>query len=315
MKRFAATALAAGLALAAPGSEAASPGAGRIAFSLDRNDVSAIYTVRPDGTGLRKLTRPIVHQGFGGDSEPVWSAKGRRLAFTRDLPYWGRDRFRVHVIGAGGRNEDPVTSGPFDVMPTWSPGGRLAFVRLAVGDALTLSTIYAVTPGAHSKKLIPGRSDITPAWSPDGRTIAFARLAQGIATLFLANADGSSVRPVGLEGVQPAWSPDGGRIAYVSYADRNGQTCGGDECTPNGELYLIGPDGSGATRLTWNRADDAHPTWSPDGRRIAFTSGYELASSGHPPWLMVISAAGGQAKRITRLTGIHDPAWSPAGVR
>jgi len=57
------------------------------------------------------------------------------------------------------------------------------------------------------------------------------------------------------------------------------------------------------------------PTWSPDGRRIAFTSGYELMSNGHAPWLMVVGTEGGTPRRVTRLAGIHDPAWSPAGVR
>jgi Tol biopolymer transport system component len=316
MKRLAALAFAAGFVLATQGSEAGIPGSGRIAFSFGRSDVSAIYTVRPGGSDLRQLTRPTVHQGFGGDSGPVWSADGRRIAFARDLPYWGSDRFRVHVIGAGGRGERAVTSGPFDVMPTWSPRRtRLAFVRLVVGDVLTYSTIYGLSLGARPAELIAGRTDITPAWSPDGKTIAFARLSGGRAELFLAAADGTDVRTLGVEGVQPAWSPDGSRLAVVSYADRNGQTCGGDDCSPNGEVYVVGADGTGLRRLTWNKADDAHPTWSPDGRRIAFSSGYELASNGHLPWLMVVSAEGGRAKRITGLTGIRDPAWSPANVR
>jgi WD40-like Beta Propeller Repeat len=140
--KLAGIAVAAGFALAAPGSQAAGTSAGRIAFALDRGDVSSIYTVRPNGTGLRRLTRPVVHQGFGGDSGPVWSPDGRRVAFARDLPYWGADRFRVLVIRADGRREAPVTSGPFDVMPTWSPRrNRLAFVRLVIGDALVYSTI------------------------------------------------------------------------------------------------------------------------------------------------------------------------------
>jgi TolB protein len=316
MKHLAGLALAAAFALAAQGSQAAVSGSGRIAFALDRGDVSAIYTVRPDGTGLRQLTRPIVHQGFGGDSGPVWSADGRRLAFARDLPYWGADRFRVHVIGAGGGGERPVTSGPFDVMPTWSPSRRrLAFVRLIVGDALTYSSIFSLDLGGRTTELIAGRGDVTPAWSPDGKTIAFARLGGDAAELYLASADGGNVRPLGVYGVQPAWSPDGSRLAFVSYADRNGQTCGGDDCSPNGEIYVVGKDGTGLLRLTTSNADDAHPTWSPDSRRIAFSSGYELASNGHAPWLMVAPAAGGRPLRITRLAGIRDPAWSPAHVR
>ena len=301
--------------VAAAGSNGAAHPAGRIAFALDRGDISSIWSVRADGSGLRQITKPFVRQGFGGDSGPVWSGDGRKLAFARDLPYWGSDRFRLHVVGAGGRGDEEVTSGPFDVMPAWSPTRRLAFVRLVTGDTVTVSTIYAVTPGGRPEKLILGSSDVTPSWSPDGRSIAFARLENGQPKLFLADADGSNVRSLGLGGSQPAWSPDSQRLAFVSAADGYGATCGGGGCAPNGELYTVRSDGSGLTRLTRTKADEGHPTWSPDGSRIAFTSGYDLASSGHYPWLMIVPADGGRAIRITRLTGIHDPAWSPASVR
>jgi TolB protein len=318
MKRLAGLAVAAALIGVGDGSHAATGGAGRIAFSYDRNDISAIFTVRPDGTGLHQLTHPIVHQGLGGDSGPVWSTDGRRLAFERDLPYWGSDRFRVNIVDAAGHKERPVTAGPFDVMPTWSPDRhRLAFVRLVIGAALTDSSIYLWSP-RRTSPLIAGNADLTPAWSPDGRTIAFARLGADLlgtdAQLFLAAADGADVRPLGIQGVQPAWSPDGRQLAFISYTDRNGQTCGGNDCSWNGELYVVNADGSGLRRLTTSKADDAHPSWSPDGRSIAFTSGYELLGSGHAPWLMVVPSAGGTPRRIGRLAGVHDPSWSPASV-
>lgn len=301
--------------VAASASAAGRPPPGRIAFALDRGDISSIWTVRPDGSGLRQVTRPFVRQGFGGDSGPVWSADGRKLAFARDLPYWGSDRYRVHVVGSTGRGDDEVTAGPFDVMPSWSASGRrLAFVRLVVGDEVTLSTIYVVAPGGSAKKLVAGSRDVTPAWSPDGRWIAFARLLGSRAELYVAAADGSGVRDLGVAGTQPAWSPDSQHLAFVSYADGYGATCGGGGCMTNGELYTVRSDGSEPTRLTHSKADDAHPSWSPDGRSIVFSSGYELASSGHRPWLMVVGAAGGRPTRLTRLVGIHDPAWSPATV-
>lgn len=309
-------ALAGALAVAsAPQSQAAPAAQGRIAFARDRGDISSIWSIRPDGSGLRQVTRPFVRQGFGGDSGPVWSRDGRRLAFSRDLPYWGADRFRIRVVGAGGHGDEAVTSGPFDVMPTWSPTRRLAFVRLEIGDEVTVSTIYTVRPGAQPEKLILGSRDVTPAWSPDGRLLAFSRLGGDHTDLYVANADGADVRAVGVEGSQPAWSPDGQRLAFVSTVDRNGATCGSGTCLPNGEIYTVRLDGSGLKRLTRSKADDAHPTWSPDGRRIAFSSGYDITTSGHAPWLMLVSAGGGPARRLTRMAGIHDPDWSPASVR
>lgn len=305
----------AALALSVGASQAAAPSPGLIAFALGgRDDNTAIYLVRPDGSGLRQLTHPQVRQGYGGDSGPVWSPDGRRLAFARDLPAWGADQFHVGLIRANGRGERALTAGPYDVMPAWAPdSSRLAFVRLVVGDAVTLSSIYSLTLAGSATELIGGGADVSPAWSPDGRTIAFARLIDGKAQLYVADADGSGAHALGIAGTQPAWSPDGRRLAYVSYADRNGRTCIAGSCTVDGEIYVADAAGGNIRRITTSKADDAHPTWSPDGSLLAFSSGYEV--NGHPPWLMVAPVAGGRPHRVTRLAGIHDPAWSPAVVR
>jgi Tol biopolymer transport system component len=289
--------------VAATASAGANRPPGRIAFSLERGDVASIWTVRADGTGLREVTKPIVHQGFGGDSEPVWSHDGRRIAFSRDLPYWGSDRFRIHVVGTHGRGDAELTSGPFDVMPTWAPNRRLAFVRVVNGDTVSISSIYSVGPGAQPAKLILGSRDVTPAWSPDGKAIAFARLVDDRPRLYVADADGASVRSLGVEGAEPAWSPDGQRLAFT--AASGGHT----------DVYTVRVDGTDLTPLTQTRADETHPTWSPDGRLVAFSRGFDRASGGDRPWLMVVGASGGPATRLTRLSGIYDPAWSPASVR
>jgi TolB protein len=177
--------------------------------------------------------------------------------------------------------------------------------------------------GRHAARLVSDGVDISPAWSPDGRTIAFSRLGdQSLpideSTLYLADADGSHIRPLGqapVRGVSPAWSPDGGRIAFVSFSDHNDSVCPADGCPPSGEIYVVNSDGTGLARLTSSTADDEHPSWSPDGSRIAFASGFALPSQGHPSWLATIPAAGGTATRIGHFSGVLDPAWSPAGVR
>jgi Tol biopolymer transport system component len=297
----------------------------RIAFGLERGGVSGIYTVRPNGSGLRRLTVPPTRQQLGGDSGPVWSPDGRRIVFERDLVYWGEDRYRLAVVRAAGGLARQLTKGPYDAMPTFSPNGRrIAFVRLTRSDAGATVSLYAIDRfGRHATRLVSDGLDISPAWSPDGKTIAFSRLADPSlpieeATLYLADADGSHVRPLGqapVTGVSPAWSPDGGRIAFVSFADHNGNVCPADGCPPSGEIYVVNGDGTGLTRLTISRADDEHPTWSPDGSRIAFASGFALRNEGHPSWLVTIPAGGGSPTRIGRFSGVLDPAWSPVGVR
>jgi TolB protein len=65
-------------------------------------------------------------------------------------------------------------------------------------------------------------------------------------------------------------------------------------------------DGTGAHRITSSAPDDNSPTWSPDGRRIAFSRVDEL---------FVVPSGGGSARRIGQGVGGEalDPAWSPNG--
>jgi Tol biopolymer transport system component len=321
MRPLLVTALAALLVGAAHGAGTAESRS-RIAFGLERDDLSSIYTVRPDGSGLRRLTVPPTRQQLGGDSGPVWSSNGRRIVFERDLTYWGADRYRLAAVPSAGGLSRQLTKGPYDAMPTLSPkSARIAFVRL-IGGTLSLYTINRL--GRHAAPLLSDGVDVSPAWSPDGRTIVFSRLSDPSlpieqATLYLADSNGSNVRSLGqapVRGVSPAWSPDGRKLAFVSFADHNGPACPpNDSCPSSGEIYVVGADGTGLTRLTTSTADDEHPTWSPDGSRIAFASGFLLASQGHPPWLMTIPSAGGSATRIGRFSGVLDPSWSPAGIR
>ncbi len=252
-------AAAAALLAGAGGSANGAPAQGRIAFGIERGSVSSLYTVRPDGNGLRRVTVPPTRQDLGGDSGPVWSPDGRRLVFERNLPYWGNDRFRLNAVPATGGIARPLTQGPFDVMPSVSPNGRrIAFTRLVasvVTPAISLFTVNA--RGQRPSQLLAGGFDLSPAWSPDGTAIAFTRLDSDTAPieeaeLFLAAADGSNVRPLepGVKGISPAWAPDGSRLAFVSFADHNGASCPASNCSPNGEIYLVNADGSGLRRLT-----------------------------------------------------------------
>jgi Tol biopolymer transport system component len=66
-------------------------------------------------------------------------------------------------------------------------------------------------------------------------------------------------------------------------------------------------DGSDQVRLTTDSADDLNPTWSPDGRKIAFDSRRDGNAE-----IYVMDADGSDQTRITNNAASDtDPAWSP----
>ncbi|MCB9105876.1 MAG: serine/threonine-protein kinase [Anaerolineales bacterium] len=94
-----------------------------------------------------------------------------------------------------------------------------------------------------------------------------------------------------------AWSPVDNRIAYVS------------EETGNGDIYVLNLDGSSKIRLTENTSDfDKHPTWSPDGSRIAFWSDMGFANNRQ---IFVVDLA---TREITSLSDNPFNDWDPIWV-
>lgn len=99
-------------------------------------------------------------------------------------------------------------------------------------------------------------------------------------------------------------SPDGRRIAFVvTVMDK-------DANRGNSDIWTVPTQGGEPRRLTASPQSDAHPRWSPDGRRIAFIS----ARSGSPQ-VWTIDPDGGEAVQLTRLsTGASGVVWSPTGT-
>jgi hypothetical protein len=249
--------------------------------------------------------------------------------YRRGEPY---QRSRIAVVGSQGGAPRPITAGDGEGSPAWSPDGQwIAFTRGRFVPAGRIrghpvsrleSALFVVHPdGSGLRQLTSGPYfDITPTWSRDGTEVAFARVrtepeqVPGPSSLYVLDAAGGSPRPLGADGYSPAWSPDGSQLAFVSGRDRNGETCGEDECTPNGELYVMPGGGGPQVRLTNTKADDAAPAWSPDGSAIAFAS--ERAYPGNYQYEIYTTTPDGQC--VTRLTNASSssssPAWRPGAV-
>ena len=233
-----------------------------------------IFLIRPDGGGREQLTWNDVWDG-----QPHLSPDGRRIVFAseRVTTPGDRPRLEIYVMNVDGSNTRQLTDGDGDAgHPRWSPDGtRVAFVR---NDPVTFQgrIIVMNADGSNIHPLITdsAASDADPEWSPDGRKILFqsVRSPRGIPTMYVMDATGTNVRMLAGDGACAGWvngarwSPEANRIAY--------------SCAMPQDLaiYTIEASGTGVTRISQpdpqsGRNNDFFPVWSPDGRRIAFTSG------------------------------------------
>ena len=199
----------------------------------------------------------------------------------------------------------PITTTP---VLTATIQGKFVF-QDAVGG-----TIYTVS--GNDSTLIAVSHGIDPAWSPDGKQIVFARWDNPSPGVYIANADGSDERIVfGAPRVRsPRWSPDGTQIVFSLQKKETPQPVWKLGVVDIATGKLTEPQ---CTRLCFV------PTWSNDGRTIAYTDpGTGIMATDKTsgaPWIVLgpsgyyFNTAKDVALPIEHLPPTQSSAWSPDG--
>ena len=195
--------------------------------------------------------------------------------------------------------------GRFDGMsfaPRFSPDGTKLVMSLANRGN---SDIYSYDLRTREQRRLTNHPaiDTSPSYSPDGKKIVFNSDRSGNQQLYVMNRDGSGVKRISFgEGTYatPVWSPRGDYIAFTKI---------------KGGVFHIGvmrPDGSGE-RLIANGFMVEAPTWSPNGRVLAFFKQIPWDSNGRNGGVKLysIDVTGHNERVFDTPEDASGPAWSP----
>jgi dipeptidyl aminopeptidase/acylaminoacyl peptidase len=280
------------------------------------------------GTAAEPARRPIAETDlfrFVWVADPRISPDGRRVAFVRvtvDAKLEGYETalWIVDADAAGAAaGPRPLTAGPRDTAPRWSPDGRrLAFLRHAGKEDQLF--VLPLDGGGEARQLtdLPGGAQ-SPAWSPDGRTLAFLS-ATSAADLAKAGARKTVAAGAAAEPEDPL-AEHRSDVRVISRAVYRFNGTGYlDPSHPDHLWTVAAPEGGGAAppprQLTRGDFAEQAPAWAPDGSRLYVVSDrvkepyYEDAGEA----IYAVPAGGGELAKVASFTGgIASLAVSPDG--
>ncbi len=258
--------------------DASGAGSQHIVFSSNRAGPWRIWCIRPDGSGLRQLSK---EGGDEHDVDPAFSPDGKWILFasTRggSTGIWKMPR--------DGGLPERICDGD---QAEWSPDGKQIVLRLK--EQIYVRELAGGAMRRISPEDWPHCSG--PAWSPDGKQIALACRWEAGNALFLLPAGGG--KPVTVYDRRPAcephFSPDGARLVYETETN----------------IGTIGVDGKKNRVVTYFGGVQRYGRFSPDGKSIVYCQG----TSERGPWdLFIIPAQGGTPRQLTDGASDMNPDW------
>jgi Tol biopolymer transport system component/DNA-binding winged helix-turn-helix (wHTH) protein len=178
-------------------------------------------------------------------------------------------------------NRQITTASGLAMTPTFSPDGSQMAYATDRGKGNEIFVRQLDSSGVELQLTSDGRENLEPAWSPEGESLAYHSMVRG--GIWLIRALGGSPRRVTEFGSHPSWSRDGKWIAFQSSGarDPSASTSG---AFPPSTIWIVRPDGTDARQITRpGQPEGGHgaPSWSPDSKRIVFTSTLYTSSEIH----------------------------------
>jgi len=267
-----------------------SPDGSRIVYVRNSFDIMAdratgrLWLINSDGTGNVPLTGRDV-----GESNPVWSPDGSRIAFTSATD----DGAEIFVYWATNGKFARLTQ--LDRSPgglQWSPDGKfIAFSKIVPEEPVVLVTPPSPPEGADWPA--PARITTRLVYERDGQ----GYIEPGSSQWFVIPAIGGSARQLttGSEhhGGDARWTPDGRYLVFSGNRDENRDT----EFL-NSEIYRVAVDTGEIVALTDRDGPDEGAVVSPDGSKIAYLGFDDKVQAYQVTRLYVMNSDGSGAREV-----------------
>jgi Tol biopolymer transport system component len=163
---------------------------------------SGVYVMKPNGTGLRKLSKEMPYA-----QSPLWSPEGKKVAFSGA----GEKKYVVNVGGTKLRELMPNVRDHISSY-SWAPNGKkIAFAAVHYRGELDIYVINADGTGQTNLTSTKTILEDKPSWSPDGKQIAFMQADAGDVyadqDVYVMNVDGTGRSCLANNASSPSFAP------------------------------------------------------------------------------------------------------------